>query len=137
MPRINGKIYYNNLTGEVLLVTHQNEGPWLRETTFAEDVATYPQLKGLSGDVISVIRLAWDQYKQDLAVSRPVKVEDGKLTWVPFDTPEAVPTDKAFSERMEELEAENKTLRLQNTALSDRADFIDDTLQDLILALFE
>lgn len=133
MPRINGKIYYNNLTGEVLLVTHQNDGPWLRETTFAEDVATYPQLKGLSGDVISVIRLAWDQYKQDLTVSRPVKVEGGKIMWVPFDTPEAAPTDKAFSERLAELEHENKRLRLQNEAHTTQYQFLEDVVTELIL----
>lgn len=137
MPKINGKIYYNNVTGDVLLAVPQNEGVWLRKTTFAEDVATYPQLKALSSDVISVLQLAWGQCAEDLAVSRPVKVEDGKLTWVPFDAPETEPISKPFSERIEELEQENKVLKLQNTALSDRADFIDDTLQDLILTLFE
>lgn len=105
MPKINGKIYYNNVTGDVLLVVNQNEGVWLRETTFAEDVATYPQLKEVASNVISVIRLAWDQYKADFAVSRPVKVVDGKLTWVPLDAPDTPAEDKPFSERVAELEA--------------------------------
>ena len=133
MPKINGKIYYNNLTGDVLLVVPQNEGVWLRETTFAEDVATYPQLKALSSDVISVIRLAWDQYKQDLAISRPVKVVDGKLTWVPFDTPEALPVEKPFSERIEELEQENQILTLRNEANATNYEFLEDVVTELIL----
>lgn len=136
MPKINGKIYYNNVTGNVLLVVNQNEGVWLRETTFAEDVATYPQLKELSGDVISVIRLAWDQYKQDLAVSRPVKVEGGKVTWVPFDTPEAAPVDKPFSERIAELEHDNKRLRLQNEAHTTQYQFLEDVVTELILKTY-
>lgn len=111
MPKINGKIYYNNVTGNVLLVVNQNDGVWLRETTFAEDVATYPQLKEVASNVISVIRLAWDQYKQDFAVSRPVKVVDGKLTWVPFDAPETPTADKPFSERVKELEAEKEGMQ--------------------------
>lgn len=121
MPKINGKIYYNNVTGNVLLVVNQNEGVWLRETTFAEDVATYPQLKEVASNVISVIRLAWDQYKADFAVSRPVKVVDGKLTWVPLDAPETPAEDKPFSERVAELEAEKEGMQRR---LSETEDMI-------------
>lgn len=121
MPKINGKIYYNNVTGNVLLVVNQNEGVWLRETTFQEDVATYPQLKEVASNVISVIRLAWDQYKADFAVSRPVKVVDGKLTWVPLDAPETPAEDKPFSERVAELEAEKEGMQRR---LSETEDMI-------------
>ena len=124
MPKINGKIYYNNVTGDVLLVVNQNEGVWLRETTFAEDVATYPQLKEVASNVISVIRLAWDQYKQDFAVSRPVKVVDGKLTWVPLDAPETPAEDKPFSERVAQLETEGEVMREYITDLEDLIIFI-------------
>lgn len=124
MPKINGKIYYNNVTGNVLLVVNQNEGVWLRETTFAEDVATYPQLKEVASNVISVIRLAWDQYKADFAVSRPVKVVDGKLTWVPLDAPESPAEDKPFSERVAQLETEGEVMREYITDLEDLIIFI-------------
>ena len=124
MPKINGKIYYNNVTGNVLLVVNQNEGVWLRETTFAEDVATYPQLKEVASNVISVIRLAWDQYQADFAVSRPVKVVDGKLTWVPLDAPETPAEDKPFSERVAELERENTILREHVVASLDAIAFL-------------
>lgn len=133
MPKVNGKIYYNNVTGDVLLVVNQNEGVWLRETTFAEDVATYPQLKEVASNVISVIRLAWDQYKADFAVSRPVKVVDGKLTWVPLDAPETPAEDKPFSERVKELEAENKLLKLQSEAHTTNYQFLEDVVTELIL----
>lgn len=133
MPKINGKIYYNNVTGNVLLVVNQNEGVWLRETTFAEDVATYPQLKEVASNVISVIRLAWDQYKADFAVSRPVNVVDGKLTWVPLDAPEAPAENKLFSERVAELEKDNRLLKLQNEAHTTNYQFIEDVVTELIL----
>lgn len=81
MPKINGKIYYNNVTGNVLLVVNQNEGVWLRETTFAEDVATYPQLKEVNKEVIKIKRLEWDEYKSDFEVSRPVLFKDGSFLW--------------------------------------------------------
>lgn len=150
MPKINGKIYYNNVTGNVLLVVNQNEGVWLRETTFAGDVATYPQLKEVDRNVISVIRLAWDQYKADFAVSRPVNVVDGKLTWVPLDAPDTPAEDKPFSERVAELEAErevtlkklkalegeNKLLLAMSNANSDRADFQEELIVELAMIVY-
>ena len=113
MPKINGKIYYNNVTGNVLLVVNQNEGVWLRETTFAEDVATYPQLKEVDDDIISVIRLAWDQYKADFTVSRPVRVDDGKVKWELFDATPDSPPELSISEQLAKVERddiENKQL---------------------------
>ena len=137
MSRVNGKIYYNNATGDVLIYIPQNEGPWVSEKTLQQDIASFPVLQSVSTSVISVIRLAWDQYKADFAVSRPVKVVDGKLTWVPLDAPETPAEDKPFSERVVELEKENRLIKTQNRALSDRADFVEDTLQDMILALYQ
>lgn len=119
MPKINGKIYYNNVTGNVLLVVNQNEGVWLRETTFAEDVATYPQLKEVASNVISVIRLAWDQYKQDFAVSRPVKVVDGKLTWELFDATPEQPPSRSVTEQIKTLELQQKQTNEDLSALMD------------------
>lgn len=118
MPKINGKVYYNNVTGDVLHVVNQNEGVWLRETTFAEDVATFPQLNQVETDVISVLRLAWDQYKHDFAVSRPVQVVDGVPTWVPLETPTAEPSNP-FSERVKELENEKEDMLTRLTEAED------------------
>ena len=118
MPKINGKIYYNNVTGNVLLVVNQNEGVWLRETTFAEDVATYPQLKEVNDDIISVIRLQWDQYKEDFAVSRPVKVVDGKVLWELFDDTPGTEPSKPISEQLKKIEDEKAILENRVTEMN-------------------
>ena len=133
MSRVNGKIYYNNATGDVLIYIPQNEGPWVSEKTLQQDIASFPVLQSVSTSVISVIRLAWDQYKADFAVSRPVKVVDGKLTWVPLDAPETPAEDKPFSERVAELEKENRLLKLQNEAHTTNYQFIEDVVTELIL----
>lgn len=104
MPKINGKIYYNNVTGDVLLVINQNEGVWLREKTFAEDVATYPQLKEVNKEVIKLINLEWDQYKEDLAISTPVRVKDGEFLWHPFDETPSSDPQKSLSSQIRDLE---------------------------------
>lgn len=133
MSRVNGKIYYNNATGDVLIYIPQNEGPWVSEKTLQQDIASFPVLQSVSTSVISVIRLAWDQYKEDFAVSRPVKVVDGKLTWVPLDAPETPAEDKPFSERVAELEAENKLLKLQSEAHTTNYQFLEDVVTELII----
>lgn len=124
MPKINGKIYYNNVTGNVLLVVNQNEGVWLRETTFAEDVATYPQLKEVTSNVISVVRLAWDQYKQDFTVARPVRVEDGKVKWELFDANPEQPPELSISEQLAKVERDNIENKQLITMLEDMLVFL-------------
>lgn len=107
MPKINGKIYYNNVTGNVLLVVNQNEGVWLRETTFAEDVATYPQLKEVNKEVVKLKRLEWDEFKSDFEVSQPVLFKDGSFLWEELEKPKDQ-TDqepqKALSSQIKDLE---------------------------------
>lgn len=107
MPKVNGKIYYNNVTGDVLVIVNQNEGVWIRETTFAQDVATYPQLKELDKNVISVLKLAWDQYKEDFLTQQAVKVVGGEIKWQPIGVNPPPPQDKPFSERLETSESES------------------------------
>lgn len=124
MPKINGKIYYNNVTGNVLLVVNQNEGVWLRETTFAEDVATYPQLKEVDDDIISVIRLQWDQYKDDFAISSPVKVVDGKVLWELFDDAPGTEPSKPISEQIEDLKNREANLKNRMMELEDVVFFL-------------
>lgn len=112
MPKINGKIYYNNVTGNVLLVVNQNEGVWLRETTFAEDVATYPQLKEVNKEVIKIKRLKWDEYKSDFEVSRPVLFKDGSFLWELFEESPPTEPQTSISQKIENLLKEQESTRL-------------------------
>lgn len=40
-------------------------------------------------------------------------------------------------ERIAELEEENKLLKAQNTALSDRADFIEDVIAEMAMQVYQ
>lgn len=119
MPKVNGKIYYNNVTGDVLVIVNQNEGVWIRETTFAQDVATYPQLKELDKNVISVLKLEWDQHKEDFLTQQAVKVVGGEIKWQPFNPAPSQPPDKSFSERLKDMEKQNNNLKDEMAMLQD------------------
>lgn len=118
MPKVNGKIYYNNVTGDVLVIVNQNEGVWIRETTFAQDVATYPQLKEIDRNVIGVLKLEWNQYAEDFATQRPVKVINGRIQWQQNPPPDVPPSEKPFSEKLADAEKELARQREVNTMMN-------------------
>lgn len=124
MPKINGKIYYNNVTGDVLVIVNQNEGVWIRETTFAQDVATYPQLSGINDDIISVMTLRWGQHAEDFLTQRAVKVVDGVIKWQPSDMPEKSEPDKPFSEKLDDLQHDRDDLATRMQDLEDMLVFM-------------
>lgn len=124
MPNVNGKIYYNVVTGDVLLRIPQTSGAWAREATLEQDIASFPVLQEVDKNAISVIRLAWDQYKEEFSVSKPVKVVDGKLQWVPLDKPSEPPSEVLLSDKVKELEAEKEAMREELMAMQDALMFI-------------
>ena len=106
MPKVNTKIYYNNTNGEILLVLNQNEGPFVQESSFEKDLLTFDVLKGISRNVISVLKLAWDQHKEDFMTQQAVKVVGGEIKWQPFNPAPSQPPDKPFSEKLADAEKE-------------------------------
>lgn len=133
MPKVNTKIYYNNTNGEILLVLNQNEGPFVQESSFEKDIVTFDALKGINRNVISVLKLAWDQYKEDFITQQAVKVVAGEIKWQPFNPAPSQPPDKPFSERLKDMERKNQMLQLQNQAQTTQYQFLEDVVTELIL----
>ncbi|WP_214812023.1 hypothetical protein [Exiguobacterium sp. s181] len=106
MPKVNGKIYYNLVTGDVLLFINQNEDAWIVEKTLEQDIASHNQLQAVDKNVIGLIRLQWDQYKDELSVSDPVKVDKGKVLWRAKGQLPTTQPEESFTNRIKELEAE-------------------------------
>lgn len=106
MPKVNGKIYYNLVTGDVMLVIDQKEGTWFVENTLEKDIASSPQLQAVDKNVIGLIRLQWDQYKDEFSVSDPVKVDKGKILWRAKGELPTTQPEESFTNRIKELEAE-------------------------------
>lgn len=118
MSKVNGKIYYNNVTGVVLLVLYQNDSTWIRETTLEEDIIVFDELKKVNRNVISVKRLEWDQHKEDFMTQQAVKVVNGRIQWQPNPPPEVPPQDKSFSEKLADAEKELARQKELNTMMN-------------------
>lgn len=64
--QIGRKIYYDILTGNVILDTGERQG-FVRKTTFEEDVQTYKTLSERNRETFDYIELEYGQYAQDFA----------------------------------------------------------------------
>ncbi|NJJ37812.1 XkdW family protein [Paenibacillus apii] len=62
------------------------------------------------------LQAAWEAYQQAEANKPPVETD---------------------AERMSQLEQENKLLKAQNAALSDRADFIEDVIAEMAMQVYQ
>ena len=119
MPKVNSKIYYNNVTGVVLLVLYQNDSAWIRDTTLEEDVKVFDELKNVNRNVIGLIRPEWNQYAEDFATQRPVKVINGRIQWQPNPPPDVPPQEKSFSEKLADAEKELARQREVNIMMNE------------------
>ncbi|SCG82731.1 hypothetical protein DW1_1158 [Proteiniborus sp. DW1] len=64
MRKIGKKIYYDKITGDIILTTSERIGN-VRETTTEEDFQTYQALKERVPDTVGIIQLEYGQYSQD------------------------------------------------------------------------
>ncbi|GAA0389528.1 hypothetical protein [Paenibacillus motobuensis] len=116
MKRVERKIYYDRVTGNVLVNTGEHFG-YVRETTQEEDFATYRALAGRVPETIGCLQLDYGQYAQDFAECNGYRVnpETLKLEFSYSDPGKTEPTEpvyrKPLSVKVDELKAsdiENK-----------------------------
>lgn len=66
MRKVGRKVYYDNLSGEVIVDTGQRSGD-VRETTQEEDFSTYKSLNERIPETVGMLQLEYGQYAQDFA----------------------------------------------------------------------
>lgn len=67
-----------------------------------------------------------------VALERRKRLADGT-----FGELEKVFGEETSEEKAKRLDAENKLLKAQNNALSDRADFIEDLIQEIAMQVYQ
>lgn len=139
---IGRKIYWDKVTGNVIVDTGQRSGS-VRETTQEEDFATYKELAERVPEMVGMIQLEYGQYEQDFAQASGYRVNP-QTKQLEFSYPDPNAPDpehpafqKPLSEQVRELQEENTLLKAQNTALSDRADFIEDVIAEMAQQVYQ
>ena len=122
MNRIGRKIYYDKLTGNVLLDTGERVG-FILPTTIDQDFESYEVLKERVRDTVGVIQLEYGQYAQDFAQCNGYRVNHETLE-LEFSYPDTNATEpqepvyqKPLSEELEETKQAISELALLLTQM--------------------
>lgn len=119
--QIGRKIYYDVVTGSVLVDTGEHAG-WVIETTIEQDIKTYSVLSGRKRDSFDYIQLDYGQYSQDFLTCLSYRVNPTTKK-VEFSYPDPnqpepeQPSRKPLTEEVDELKRDHESLVKQ---LSDK-----------------
>ena len=109
--QIGRKIYYEKLTGDVILITPEKFSGI--QTTKEQDFMMYEVLSVRNPETVDVIELEYGQYSSDFQTADSVRVDlatgDLLFNYPIFEQP--------LSVKVNNLEAENTALKAQNEAL--------------------
>ncbi|MBE2934946.1 hypothetical protein HPJ99_06820 [Anoxybacillus flavithermus] len=116
MNRIGRKIYYDKLTGNVLLDTGERVG-FVLPTTIDQDFESYEELKQRVRETVGVIQLEYGQYAEDFAQCNGYRVNPETLE-LEFSYPDPNATEpqepvyqKPLTEQVKELEKSQKIIQ--------------------------
>lgn len=107
MPEIGRKIYYDKLTGNILVDTGERCGDVI-ETTTEQDFQCYAALAQRVSETVGVIQLAYGEMAEDFAQSEGFRVDlstGGLLFSYPDPNNPAVSVERpSYEERISSLE---------------------------------
>ena len=138
---IGRRIYYDKETGNPLVNTGERKG-YVKETTVEQDIKNYKVLSERNRNTFDYTELEYGQYAQDFAESNGFRVnpetKELEFSYPDPNEPEVEqPYQEPLSEQIEKIKEENKLLKAQNNATSERADFIEDVLAEIAMQVYQ
>lgn len=140
--QIGRRIYFDKLTGNVILDTGERQGDVV-PTTVEQDFETYVALAQRVPETVGVLELEYGQYREDFAACNGYRVDvsgdEPKLVFS-YPDPEAEPEDPPvyqppLTEQVASLQDENAFLALELATTQARLDQTEQEHADLLLAL--
>ncbi|MGE6602579.1 hypothetical protein ACQKEY_12715 [Lysinibacillus fusiformis] len=107
------KIYYDKLTGEVILTIPEKSSSEAIETTKEQDFIMFNVLAARNPETVDFIQLPYGQYRSDFEIANSWKV-DLKTGQVLFEYPKF---ETPISEQLLLLMQENEELKVENKEL--------------------
>lgn len=109
------KLYYEKLTGNVVLTIPENPNANTVPTTKEQDFAMYSVLQARNPEIIDFIQLDFGQFQSDFQTARSwqmdVKTRQVLFEYPSFSTPLSTMVERLLQEK-EELKVENNELKL-------------------------
>ncbi|GAB6927037.1 hypothetical protein JCM10914A_10200 [Paenibacillus sp. JCM 10914] len=141
MNELGRKLYYQPSTGNVVFTRGEMTGHVI-ESTKEQDFASYSKLADYNPNTIGVVQLEHGQYAEEFAACNGYRVNPGtgeiQFLYPDLNDPEEPPTfRKPLSIEVDELRQENILLKVQNAALSERADFVEDVIAEMVKQVYQ
>jgi len=144
MVKIGRKLYFDVVTGEVLVDTGERQD-FVVPKTVEQDIATYKALTERTRGSFDYIELAFGEFAQDFRDSIGFRINpETKTPEFSYPDPDApaepVPKPEyhaPISEKLATLKQENTLLKAQNQALTERADFIEDVVAEMAAQVYQ
>lgn len=111
---IGHKLYYENATGDVILITPEKHSEFAINTTKEQDFQMYDVLAARNPDTVGVIQLEYGQYSAEFQSAKSVHVNP-ETQELQFEYPEYHPP----------LTVQVETLRAESEQLKQKANEID------------
>ncbi|MFE0394763.1 hypothetical protein ACFW4G_03685 [Paenibacillus lactis] len=140
LKRVGRKIFYDKTTGEIIVNAPSQEGTQVYDA--AGLIQVYPILRERDPETYGVIDLEFGQYEEDFAQATHCRVNLDTLTlefsYPDPNEPEAPPVfQKPLTQEIEELKQENTLLKAQNSALTERTEFIEDVIAEMAQQVYQ
>lgn len=113
------------------------------ESTKEEDFEVFRELKGYDPEAIEMTTFELGQYAEDFKKAKSWRFdpETGKIVFSypgPNDPEPGQPVyQKPLTEQIKDLQEENKLLKVQNAALSDQTDFIENCIVEMAQQVYQ
>ena len=137
MEKINvGKrIYYDKITGEVILNTGDKQGVVIPMTA-EQEIASYTALSERNRETFDVLELDYGEYARYFAETNGYRINpDTKQIEFSYPDPNEVePSEPIYQEP---LSAEVKLLKAKNQVLSEQVDFHEELIIELAMQIYE
>ena len=124
IKQIGTKIYYCNITGNVIKIIGDMQG-YVKETSFDEDIEIYTELKERDKDTIGLLQFSYGEYpilsKGSTGVMVDLETKELIFSYEELPIPPQEPTEiELMQDRISILEGENENLK-QELALTQDA----------------
>lgn len=143
MIQIGVMIFYEADTGRVITHIPAQQYPDEFPVRTVEDtIQNYPLLRDRDPATYGVIQLEYGEHQEDfmLASSFQVDPETKKIlfTYPDPNNPEVPPTPQPpLTEQVAMLKQENTLLKAQNSALTERTEFIEDVIAEMAQQVYQ
>ncbi|WP_208652577.1 hypothetical protein [Paenibacillus lautus] len=135
-------IYYDKATGEVLHDTQEVKHTDPEYENKRDPFSTITKLMDRDPNSVGIIKLEPRELEQDFAegVLGRVNPETLEIEFVYLDPANpGIPQEprKALSVEIEELKQENTLLKAQNSAITERTEFIEDVIAEMAIQVYQ